>query len=181
MEASAGVEAAVFQPRAELTLQELAAAVRERAAALQEEHLAVELGAAELRQSRLSLPLALYDHGQAMARAARARQHRTEEQRRLTLAAAAARLTGRGQARLVGQQRLVARQQQVLPRVQAILRNVGRAFEARAVPLTDVMRAQRGLGELLREVVSSGGPGEPIGAAPRPAGPSPIRRWKRGR
>lgn len=99
----------------------------------------------------LSLPLALFDRGQAEAMAARAKQHRLHEQRRLTLAGAEAKVTVLRQALLVGQQRLSALQQQVLPRVQAILRNVGRAFEARAVPLTDVIQAQRGLGELLRE------------------------------
>lgn len=103
----------------------------------------------------LSFPLALFDHGQAQAMGARAKQHRLQEQRRLTLAGAEARVTVLRQALLVGQQRLVALQQQVLPRVQAILRNVGRAFEARAVPLTDVIQAQRGLGELLREEAST--------------------------
>lgn len=97
----------------------------------------------------LSLPLPLSDHGQAAAMAARARQHRLELQRQLTLAGAEARLLTLRQALLVGRQRLLTQQQQVLPRVQAILRNVGRAFEARAVPLTDVIQAQRGLGELL--------------------------------
>lgn len=99
----------------------------------------------------LSLPLPVFDHGQAVVMGARAKQHRLEEQRRLTLAGAEARVIVLRQALLVGQQRLVALQQQVLPRVQSILRNVGRAFEARAVPLTDVIQAQRGLGELLRE------------------------------
>jgi cobalt-zinc-cadmium efflux system outer membrane protein len=102
----------------------------------------------------LSFPVPLFDHGQAAAMAARARQQRLERQRRLLQAGAEARLFTLRQALLVGRQRLSALQQQVLPRVQAILRNVGRAFEARAVPLTDVIQAQRGLGELLLQEAS---------------------------
>jgi outer membrane protein TolC len=46
-------------------------------------------------------------------------------------------------------------QEQVLPRAQSILRDVRRAFEARAVPLTDLNQAQRALDELQLQEASA--------------------------
>jgi len=97
----------------------------------------------------LSLPLALIDHGQAAAQSAQAQQHRLLEQRRLTLQASSVRADTLQHAVAMQRQRLLALQQQVVPRGQAILRDVRRAFEARAVPLTDLNQAQRALDELL--------------------------------
>lgn len=103
----------------------------------------------------LSLPLPLFDHGQAAAQAARSRQHRLDTHRSLLYTAGQAKILSLRQALLVGRQRLGVLQEQVLPRVQAILRNVTRAFEARAVPLTDVIQAQRSLDELLLQEASA--------------------------
>lgn len=97
----------------------------------------------------LSLPVPLADHGQASAQAARARAFRLAEQHRLTLLASQARTVSLRRALATQRQRLVTLQEQVVPRGQAILRDVRRAFEARAVPLTDLNQAQRALDELL--------------------------------
>lgn len=97
----------------------------------------------------LSVPLPLLDHGQAAEQAGQARQRRLVLQRQLTLQSAQAKVSALLQSMAIARQRLSALQQQVLPRVQAVLRNVGRAFEARAVPLTDVIQAQRSMDELL--------------------------------
>jgi cobalt-zinc-cadmium efflux system outer membrane protein len=97
----------------------------------------------------LSLPLPLVDRGQAASQAAQARAHRFAEQHRLTLIAAQARAASLRRALAAQRQRLVTLQEQVVPRGQAILRDVRRAFEARAVPLTDLNQAQRALDELL--------------------------------
>lgn len=97
----------------------------------------------------LSLPLPFSDHGQASEQAAQARVHRYAEQRRLSLAASEARSQALQSALQLQAQRLFSLQQQVVPRGQAILRDVRRAFEARAVPLTDLNQAQRALDELL--------------------------------
>ncbi|MBL9007196.1 MAG: TolC family protein [Myxococcales bacterium] len=97
----------------------------------------------------LSLPLALSDRGQAAAQSAAAQSHRMQEQRRLMVLSSMARAESLQRAAVMQRQRLTVLQQQVLPRGQSILRDVRRAFEARAVPLTDLNQAQRALDELL--------------------------------
>lgn len=96
----------------------------------------------------LSLPIAVSDHGQAAAHAAQAQAHHLLEQRCLMLQSSAVRADAVQHAVALQHQRLLALQQQVLPRSQAIVRDVGRAFEARAVPRTDLIQAQRALDEL---------------------------------
>lgn len=97
----------------------------------------------------LSTPLAMSDHGQASRQAAQSRARRFAEQKRLTVLSSQVRIDSLRRALLTQRQRLTTLQEQVLPRGQAILRDVRRAFEARAVPLTDLNQAQRALDELL--------------------------------
>lgn len=97
----------------------------------------------------LSLPLPLLDHGQAAAQAAVARMRRYSAQHALTMQAATVRSEALRLAMATQRQRLRSLQQQVVPRSQAILNAVRRAFEARAVPLTDLNQAHRALDELL--------------------------------
>jgi outer membrane protein TolC len=97
------------------------------------------------------------DHGQAATQAAQSRSHRFAEQKRLTLLSSQVRIDSLKRALMTQQQRLTALQQQVLPRGQAILRDVRRAFEARAVPLTDLNQAQRALDELLLQEAAAFG------------------------
>lgn len=97
----------------------------------------------------LSFPLPLFDHGQAGVMAAQARVRRSREQYLLTITAAQARSASLRRALAAQRQRLATLQEQVVPRGQAILRDVRRAFEARVVPLTDLNQAQRALDELL--------------------------------
>lgn len=97
----------------------------------------------------LSLPLPLLDHGQAGMQAAQARVRRYTAQRELATQAATVRAEALRLALATQRQRLLALQQQVVPRGQAILNAIRRAFEARAVPLTDLNQAHRALDELL--------------------------------
>lgn len=97
----------------------------------------------------LSLPLPLLDHGQAGMQAAQARIRRYTAQRELATQAATVRAEALRLALATQRQRLLALQQQVVPRGQAILNAIRRAFEARAVPLTDLNQAHRALDELL--------------------------------
>lgn len=97
----------------------------------------------------LSTPLAMSDHGQASRQAARSRARRFAEQKRLSILSSQVRIDSLKRALSTQRQRLTTLQEQVLPRGQAILRDVRRAFEARAVPLTDLNQAQRALDELL--------------------------------
>ncbi len=97
----------------------------------------------------LSTPLAVVDHGQASRQAAQSRAHRFAEQKRLTMLSSQVRIDSLRRALSMQRLRLRTLQEQVLPRGQAILRDVRRAFEARAVPLTDLNQANRALDELL--------------------------------
>jgi len=96
----------------------------------------------------LSFPLPFLDHGQAGVQAAEARARRFAEQKRLLMEVAQAKTTSLRQALALQKKRLSTLQEQVVPRAQGILRDVRRAFEARAVPLTDLNQAQRSLDEL---------------------------------
>lgn len=103
----------------------------------------------------LSFPLPLIDRGQAGVLSAQSRALRSMEQHRLTMTAALARSASLRRALAAQRQRLATLQEQVVPRGQAILRDVRRAFEARAVPLTDLNQAQRALDELLLQEAST--------------------------
>lgn len=103
----------------------------------------------------MTLPLSLSDHGQAAAQAARARAQRFANQRALSLQSAQARSEALRLALQTQRQRLALLQQQVVPRAQAIVSAVRRAFEARAVPLTDLNQAQRALDELQLQEASA--------------------------
>lgn len=103
----------------------------------------------------VTLPLAFVDRGQAAIQAAQARRLRYREQHRLMLAALGARAESLRSALVSQRQRLRMLQEQVLPRAQSILRDVRRAFEARAVPLTDLNQAQRALDELQLQEASA--------------------------
>ncbi|MBL8631581.1 MAG: TolC family protein [Myxococcales bacterium] len=103
----------------------------------------------------MTLPLVLADRGQVAAQAANARVLRYREQHRLTIRALEARAESLRSALASQRQRLRVLQEQVLPRAQSILRDVRRAFEARAVPLTDMNQAQRALDELQLQEASA--------------------------
>lgn len=111
----------------------------------------------------LSLPLPVLDHGQASAQAAQAHIHRYARQRKLATQAAMVRAQALRLAWATQLQRLVSLQQQVVPRSQAILSAVRRAFEARAVPLTDLNQARRALDELLLQEATALGNGFRLG------------------
>lgn len=96
----------------------------------------------------VSIPLPLFDRGQAQVDAAEARSSRYDELRRATLR--------RGAARIVALRELLgllderqAALVKILPRAQAALDDLQRAANNRLIPLTDVIQARRTLDELL--------------------------------
>lgn len=104
----------------------------------------------------LTLPVPLFDHGQAQVEAAEARQKRFESQRALTLRAIVVRLSGLRELLRLQQKRQTAIEK-TLPRARAVLADLERAAQSRLIPYTDVIQARRTLDELLVEEAESYG------------------------
>ncbi len=105
----------------------------------------------------VSVPLPLFDHGQAKqvaAESAREALH-SERERRLERA--------RSQASLLAERSAFARnrcerlEREVLPQARSVLESLEKAEAARLVPLTDVLQARRTVSELLIEEADSCG------------------------
>jgi len=105
----------------------------------------------------VSVPLPLFDHGQAELAAAKARRARVEAQRGKTIDASRSRvptLRARLEAQAERQRALTG---ETLPRAEATLRDLSKAAEGRLVPLTDVIQARRTVSELLIDEADSFG------------------------
>ena len=105
----------------------------------------------------VGLPLPVFDRGQAQVAAAQARSSRLAEHRSRLMQAAHARIAELTQrvARQRERQRVLA--SDVIPRAQAVLRDVDAASEARLLPVADVILARRTVSELLVEEADSYG------------------------
>jgi cobalt-zinc-cadmium efflux system outer membrane protein len=97
----------------------------------------------------LSMPLPIFDHGQAAEHAARARSQRYELERDRLLSAADARIAALRKNLAFQLERSQILEEQTLPRARAVLAALERAAEVRAVALSDVIQARRALDELL--------------------------------
>ena len=103
----------------------------------------------------VTLPLPLFDHGQAHERAAESRRAALQEEHDLRYQAALAttpRLRRQLEEQRARQQRL---SQDVLPRARDIVAQLERAVESRLVPVSDLLQARRTLDELLLEEADS--------------------------
>ena len=103
----------------------------------------------------LSLPLPIFDHGQAAAQAAEARKASLGEQRARALGAAQARIPALARRVEAQRKRQETLAKEILPRATDVLRDVERAAENRLLPLTDVIQARRAVDELLVEEADS--------------------------
>lgn len=103
----------------------------------------------------VSLPLPLFDHGQAAAQAAEAKKARFGEQRARAIEAAEARIPALARRVESQRRRQEALAKDILPRAVGALRDVERAAESRLLPLTDVIQARRAVDELLVEEADS--------------------------
>lgn len=104
----------------------------------------------------LTLPVTVFDRGQAQIEAAEARRTRIELQRSLLRTSSQNRITALRELLRLQE----ARQEAItktLPRVRAMLEDLQRAANGRLVPLTDVLQARRTLDELLVEEADSYG------------------------
>ncbi len=103
----------------------------------------------------VSLPLPLFDRGQAQLAGASTRSARLRETRELRLASA--------RARVAALRELLARERdrwheivtRMLPPARAVVADVERAANARLLPATDVIQARRALDELLVQEAES--------------------------
>jgi cobalt-zinc-cadmium efflux system outer membrane protein len=105
----------------------------------------------------VSVPLPLFDHGQAKEQAAEAAQHYLQAERRQRLERAEL------QAQLLSERSELARarcqslERDVLPQARGVLISLEKAEAARLVSLTDVIQARRTVSELLIEEADSCG------------------------
>jgi cobalt-zinc-cadmium efflux system outer membrane protein len=105
----------------------------------------------------VSLPLTLFDHGQAKRQAADAARDSLRAERAARLQRA------RSQAALLTEQSALARsrcerlEQDLLPQARQVLTSLEQAETQRLVPLTDVIQARRTVSELLLEEAESCG------------------------
>lgn len=102
----------------------------------------------------VSIPVTIFDHGQAQLQAAEARRSRIGAQRALTLRSSATRIVALRELLRLQQKRQVAIER-TLPRARAVLDDLRRAASGRLIPLTDVIQARRTLDELLVEEADS--------------------------
>lgn len=97
----------------------------------------------------VSVPLPIFDHGQAEVMAARAAKDHFSAQREKTVEASRARRALLAERRDAQKQRQRAVTEEMLPRAERALHDVERAVEARLLPLTDVIQARRAVSELV--------------------------------
>jgi cobalt-zinc-cadmium efflux system outer membrane protein len=102
----------------------------------------------------LSLPVPLFDHGQAQLQAAESRRSRLQAQRALTLRSSTTRVGALRELLRLQQKRQEAIAK-TLPRARAVLDDLQRAASGRLIPFTDVIQARRTLDELLVEEADS--------------------------
>lgn len=102
----------------------------------------------------VSLPVTIFDHGQAQLQAAEARRARLQQQRALTLRSSVTRVTALRELLRLQQKRQEAIAK-TLPRARAVLDDLQRAANGRLIPFTDVIQARRTLDELLVEEADS--------------------------
>ncbi len=102
----------------------------------------------------LSLPVTIFDHGQAQLQAAEARRARLQQQRALTLRSSITRVSALRELLRLQQKRQEAIEK-TLPRARAVLDDLQRAANSRLIPFTDVIQARRTLDELLVEEADS--------------------------
>jgi len=105
----------------------------------------------------VSIPLPLFDHGQAELAAAEAKRVRLDAQRAKAIDASRSRvpvLRSRLSAQAKRQRALT---NEILPRAEGTLRDLSKAAEGRLVPLTDVIQARRTVSELLIDEADSFG------------------------
>lgn len=103
----------------------------------------------------VSFPLPIFERGQAMAAAARAKQTRFAAERQRRRAASEVRSQALLERVTAQRDRQRALSQELIPRARAVLTEIERAADTRLVGLGDVLQARRTMSELLLEEADS--------------------------
>jgi len=103
----------------------------------------------------LSLPLTVFDRGQADLAEAHARKETAETQRTRLLRAGRARLVSLAAARDNHLARQELLEKEAIPRAETVVQSLTRAASARLISLTDVIQARRALNELVMDEAES--------------------------
>lgn len=105
----------------------------------------------------VSLPIPLFDYGQAQRDAAEARRARLAAQRERVITVAGVRTTALRAALESREKRREVIAKQMLPRARVVVSDLEKAASTRLIPLTDVIQARRTLSELLVQEAESHG------------------------
>jgi cobalt-zinc-cadmium efflux system outer membrane protein len=103
----------------------------------------------------LSLPLPVFDHGQADLIEANARQKAAREERDRLVLAGEARVASLRAALDAHLARQVLLEKEGIPRAESVVQSLTRAASARLISLTDVIQARRALNELVMDETES--------------------------
>jgi cobalt-zinc-cadmium efflux system outer membrane protein len=105
----------------------------------------------------VSIPLPVFDHGQVHQRAAQLARSGLEAEHDSRIAAARARIPVLRERLELQRERCARLTSEILPKGEAVLRDLDKAAENRLIPVTDVIQARRSVGELLIEKAESCG------------------------
>lgn len=105
----------------------------------------------------LSLPLPVFDHGQADLLEANARQKAAREERDRLVLAGEARVASLRAALGAHLARQALLEKEAIPRAESVVQSLTRAASARLISLTDVIQARRALNELVMDETESMG------------------------
>ncbi len=105
----------------------------------------------------VAIPLPIFDHGQAQARAAQAKEERYTAQRDLRMVAARARIPALQHRVDRQRQRKLALSGEIIPRALGVLKDIKSAAENHLVGIADMIQARRAVSELLLEQADSYG------------------------
>jgi cobalt-zinc-cadmium efflux system outer membrane protein len=103
----------------------------------------------------VSLPITVFDHGQALNQAAEAKATRYQTQRDTLIGSSHVRAEALRQAVLMQQRRKETMEGQILPRARGVLDDLLKAAKNRLIPFTEVIQARRTVNELLIQQVES--------------------------
>ena len=97
----------------------------------------------------LTLPLPIFDHGQAAVASAEQKRHGYAELRAKVMLASNAKIPMLARRLELERARQRSLSSEVMPRARSVLEDVNRSAEGRLIPLSDVIQARRAVSELL--------------------------------
>lgn len=103
----------------------------------------------------VSMPLPLFDHGQARLLAAQAAEQHLVRERERRIESARASLESLAQRVVTQRERCTSMSNETIPRARGVLRDLETAAQQRLIPVTDLIQARRTLSELFVQEADS--------------------------